>query len=300
MATHRNLFDRQGRELLWFFVLLALLVVLPTVGMFILLAKTMENERLVLRQRLEVIHEEQLTEAGERLAQYLANPIYPEIQSERTSRNHFTEWLKVSQADTLVLTDEEGSVRFPVKPQPTGYPVDWSEGERLEFQEQSFGEAVKFYRDAFTKAKKLSVKSQALQRVLRCLVKAGSPASTIGEIYQELEELGPSRDRLGHAILPYVQLYLLQHRENLTPELARHLEKRLLFQLEEVLELTTEQRSFILLRLSELGISCVVSHLAEEQSALKLPLHEFNGSVIQQNGSWMVAPPGKRSASLLF
>ena len=294
MATHSNLFARQGRELLWIFLLLALLVILPTIGMFVLLSKTVENERFAVRQRLVVIHKAQLTEAKEKLTQYLEQPSYPTIQSPPNSRRYFAEWLDASHADTLALLDSEGFVRFPRTPRSTTVTANWTEGEALEFQQRSFQEAINSYRQIFIQSNEPSVKAQALQRIIRCLVKGESTPPAIETVYRELEALGPTQDRLGHSLLPYTQLYLLQQRKTITFELALELESNLLLQLEENLTLTAEQRSFILLRLAELGISCSIPHLEKEKSASKHSFHEFDGPVTSINEGWMLTPPNQR------
>lgn len=290
MATHSHLFARQGRELLWIFVLLALLVILPTIGIFVLLSKTVENERFAVRQRLEVIHAAQLTKAKEKLTQYLEQPSYPTIQSPSNSRQYFVDWLDASHADSLVLLDSEGSVRFPQTPRPTINTTYWAEGERLEFQQRSFQKAAHFYRKIFTKTDEPSVKAQALQRILRCLVKGKSTPPAIEKVYRELEALDPAQDRLGHFLLPNAQLYLLQQHETITPELAQELENNLLLQLEKNLTLIAEQRSFISLRLAELGISCSVPHLAAEKSASQHSFREFDGPVISVKQGWLITP----------
>jgi len=243
-----------------------------------------------VRQRLEVIHAAQLTKAKEKLTQYLEQPSYPTIQSPSNSRQYFVDWLDASHADSLVLLDSEGSVRFPQTPRPTINTTYWAEGERLEFQQRSFQKAAHFYRKIFTKTDEPSVKAQALQRILRCLVKGKSTPPAIEKVYRELEALDPAQDRLGHFLLPNAQLYLLQQHETITPELAQELENNLLLQLEKNLTLIAEQRSFISLRLAELGISCSVPHLAAEKSASQHSFREFDGPVISVKQGWLITP----------
>ena len=297
MAIQQDLFSRQGRELLGLLTLLAMLVVLPTIGLFFLLTKAVENERFAVRQRLESIHREQLTAAEKGLTEYLTHPVYPKVTSKLSSRDFFVDWLTLTEAETLILLGEGNTALFPALPQIEETDINWTEGEKLEFREQNFTEAAAAYQELATLADDDAIRAKALQRTLRCLIKADSPVSEIENIYQQLEKLGSSHGRQGHLLFPNSQLLLLQNAKLFSPEWVDEITRLLVTQLQQNLAMPTEQRSFLQQRLSALGTEVSIPYLAEEQLAStwiqegKIQVSS-RPLLAQLEAGWSLSPPG--------
>lgn len=174
-----------GRLAQWWPVLLSLLVVLvPTVCVLWFMTEAVENRRLVIRRALA---DADFTVAQERLERYWeeqAAALEKGTEDGASGSIVFEKCVLEKRADSVACYDPAGRLVYPA---PATVPtaseaeesVDWSDVERLEYEERELDEAAAAYAtvaathgDPASDTFDANLSAQALQAQARCLAKA--------------------------------------------------------------------------------------------------------------------------------
>jgi nitrogen-specific signal transduction histidine kinase len=165
-----------GNQMRWVVLLLAVAVILPTVGLLWFISQVVNNERLAVRQKLTTVYKEQLekilhqTDAS--LSRYYELLNNKEIQAHPYRKKLFA--LGQNNLAGLIVYNANGQRVYPVLSSEIGDAVessaDFKDAWELEFANHEFSRAAEIYERKVTDADD-RVRLAALIGKSRCLSK---------------------------------------------------------------------------------------------------------------------------------
>ena len=178
--------DGGPNQMRWVVLLLAVAVVLPTVGLLWFISQVISNEKLAVRQKLITVYKEQLKKSlhkpDERLSGYYELLANEEIQAHPYREKLFA--LRPSNLAGLVVYNAEGQRIYPLLSLETASAVessaDFKDAWQLEFVEHKFSEAAEIY-DSRARYGNDRIRIAALIGKSRCLSKLGKLDEAVAE-----------------------------------------------------------------------------------------------------------------------
>lgn len=193
----RSLRYRTGRDLTaWPVLLLLLLVLVPTVCLFALMQRTIESERLAVRQRLADVYRSELESVRDRIDDAWRDRLaeLDELIANHPAAEAFAVAARGKLADGLIVLDSAGQPAYPTLAAGVNDTVEitdprWREGQALEFGQVDFGRAIDLYREvASAHADQPAIAARALVATTRCLVHLGKHDEAIDILLETLQE----------------------------------------------------------------------------------------------------------------
>ncbi len=143
--------DGGYNQMRWVVLLLAVAVILPTVGLLWFISQVISNERLAVRQKLITVYKEQLEknlhQPDRRLSLYYGLLDNKEIQAHPYRKKLFA--LEQNNFAGLVLYNAEGKLVYPLLSSEVDSTVessaDFKDVWELEFVEHKFAQAAEIY-----------------------------------------------------------------------------------------------------------------------------------------------------------
>jgi signal transduction histidine kinase len=140
-----------GNQMRWVILLLAVAVILPTVGLLWFISQVVNNERLAVRQKLTTIYKEQLEktlhQTDTRLSKYYELLDNKEFQAHPYRRKLLA--LGQNNFAGLIVYNAEGQRVYPLLSSEIGSTVESSaefkDAWELEFVERQFAQAAEIY-----------------------------------------------------------------------------------------------------------------------------------------------------------
>jgi len=178
--------DDGHNQMRWVVLLLAVAVILPTVGLLWFISQVVSNERLAVRQKLITVYKEQLEKILRQPDKRL--PEYYEILDDKEIQVHpYRKKLLALEQNNfagLIVYNTDGQCIYPLFYSEIGGGVessaDFKDAWELEFVEHQFSQAAEIYeREAMFGDDR--VRLAALIGKSRCLVKLGKPDEAIAE-----------------------------------------------------------------------------------------------------------------------
>jgi len=212
MKILRHLHPRYG-QFGWFVLLLAVVVILPTVCLLWFMSEVVKTERLVVRQRLVTPYENQLTEASAKAEEQWVE--YGKLLERRPSAHFYRQFVSAAvqnDCDALLVYDETGSRLYPaLSADASNRPSeDFADAWELEFIKQEYQQAA----DRYEEYSRISDDHGRLAACIgksRSLAKLGNLDEAIAECKQRaafspIAETGDSRSL---ALIASARLLLL-------------------------------------------------------------------------------------------
>jgi signal transduction histidine kinase len=173
-----------GNQMRWVVLLLAVAVILPTVGLLWFISQVVSNERLAVRQKLTTIYKEQLEktlrQADTKLSQYYELLDNKEIQVHPYRKKLFA--AGQNNFAGLIVYNAKGQRVYPLLSSEIGSAVessaDFKDAWELEFVEHQFSRAVEIYEQKAMNADD-RLRLTALIGKSRCLAKLEKPDEAI-------------------------------------------------------------------------------------------------------------------------
>jgi nitrogen-specific signal transduction histidine kinase len=165
-----------SNQMRWVVLLLAVAVILPTVGLLWFISQVVSNERLAVRQKLTTIYKERLEktlhQTNMRFSAYYELWNDKEFQSRLLRQQLLV--LRQSHLAGLIIYDANGQCLYPSLSSEIGETVessaDFKDAWDLEFVEHQFSQAAEIYKRKATDADE-RVRMTALIGQSRCLAK---------------------------------------------------------------------------------------------------------------------------------
>lgn len=210
------------------FLLLALTVVVPSVGLLWFMARTVENERLAVRQRLADAYRAQLGAVRTRLESGWASRLerIREMCGDGRPAERFAAIARSGLADAAIMLGDHGVPAYPmVKRRAGAAPLaaitrdpGWTRARALEFAEKKPGAAAVAYADLARASSATHAAAYALLAQARCLAKAGDTAAASAVLIERLlhPRYRDAQDPTGRLLAPAAMLRILE----LTPAAA--------------------------------------------------------------------------------
>ena len=176
--------DGGYNQMRWVVLLLAVAVILPTVGLLWFISQVVNNERLAVRQKLTTIYKEQLEktlhQTDTRLSKYYELLDNKEFQAHPYRKKLLA--LGQNNLGGLIVYNAKGQRVYPLLSSEIGSAVESSADSKdaweLEFVEHQFSQAAEIYeRKAMNAADRLRL--AALIGKSRCLAKLEKPDEAI-------------------------------------------------------------------------------------------------------------------------
>lgn len=260
-AVFRNIARRVGRARgAGLTVLVALVVLAPSIGLLWFMNRAVRNERLAVRQKLVEAYRGHLAPARERSEAHwrqIADVV--EDQLDRLpAAAFFAEQVRAGLADAVVCFDAAGQVAYPNSVLPARFEVaegPWLEAQALE-RSNPDAAAVAFARLA-EQATEANRAARALQAQARCLARAGKQAEAVELLAVTLagESYRQATDSQGRLLVASAELMALELMPTGTPERARSVLERLTQRLQDYsnTNLASPQRRFLMREAQRLG-----------------------------------------------
>ncbi len=182
-----------NRGLFGVLLLLLIVVAVPTAGVLWFMSVAMRNERLAVRQTLTAAYQAQLATFNQQLHGIWEKKEAALVSVDPSKRagELFAELIRADVADSVVLSDAEGTRRYPADPEPQSFASAFDSPEWLEAQELEFGQlrhvaAANLYGRIAREASDVNDAARALQAQARCLGKAGRKESAVGILTEKL------------------------------------------------------------------------------------------------------------------
>lgn len=308
--------DTGRSQRLWpVFVMLIAIAALPTAGVLWFMSQAMQNERLVVEQRLKDVYRSRLKTAADRIRTLWRDKSVRLLESDRQGNESeaFADLIKSDQADS-VLFYRNGVLVYPrlaagsnARPEPD--TRSWREARSLEFGANSQKAAANAYAEIARKASSDRESAMALTAQARCLNKAGREAEAIDLLNKKL---GASRyfkvtDGSGRSVQANAMLFALQ----LMKDPSRPAFRKTAVELAERLndyrdaQIPSAQRRFLMRQLQSLWPECPQFPTlgAEELAAefARLPVDRFISGQVQPAGIknvWAYRVPDGSMAAL--
>jgi signal transduction histidine kinase len=176
--------DGGSNQMRWVVLLLAVAVILPTVGLLWFISQVVNNERLAVRQKLVTVYREQLQKTlhlpDKRLSKYCELLDSREIQSHPYRKKLFA--VGQNSLAGLIVYNVEGQRIYPSVSSEIGGAVessaDFKDAWELEFVEHKFAQAAEIYDWKATNADD-RLRLAALIGKSRCLAKLEKPDEAV-------------------------------------------------------------------------------------------------------------------------
>ena len=228
-----------GHDSSWpVFVLLLIVVLVPTVGVLWFMGQAVENEQLAVRQQLRDVYQARLLDYRQQLQhhwQTVSNELGArdgELDPAAAERQ-FARAIRSDAADSVVVYGRD-RILYP-EPLWVGElddPPDraWLRAERLESTGR-YAAASEVYAQIAATSTDPHWTARALLAQARCSVQMEKPKEAIELLVDRLgrPQLATARDAQGRLIAPNARLRALQLMDDATPraqEIARHLADR--------------------------------------------------------------------------
>jgi len=317
MAVRRSRMGAGHSRELWPVLLLLLsAVIVPTACVLWFMTQAMRNERLAVRQKLEVIYRRQLVTVREQLDDYWARKLagLAEVDPETPAPEAFARLVNAGVADSVVLCDGAGRLRYPDLPEPGAEveSAEWQRAEQLEYGEAKPAEAAAIYAGISRQADhadNANLAARALIAQARCLAKSGQREAAVNLLIHTLADpkYRNATDPLGRLIVPNVWLYALELiGEASRPEFGRtaeRLRQRLVDYRDPALPAT--QRRFLMEQLTKilpaeprfptLDAEILAADYVETRSPPPRAAHLVRSSM---DKVWQLASPGRTVVAL--
>lgn len=209
----------RNRQLWPVLLLLLIAVVVPTAGLLWFMSQAMRNERLAVRQKLEDAYRAQLLSVQGRLDDYWNDKAakLTDVDPDVRPTEMFARLVRANVADTVILRDATGRVRYPVfthaaaSTQPAATEA-WLEAARLEYDQADPAAAAVAYAKIAKLAPDADIAARALQSQARCLANAGRTKQAREILTRMLADVRyqAAADTHGRLILPDAQLRAIQ------------------------------------------------------------------------------------------
>ncbi len=207
----------------WLVLLLALVVLAPSICLLWFMNQAVQNERLAVRQKLVDAYRGHLTLAQEQLeARWKTNAAELDAEAKIIpAAMLFAQQVRAGSADALICFDAAGKIAYPdLPPQPKHEVRDaaWAQAERVEFIDptNAAGEFARIGEGATN----VDLAARALQAQARCLVRAGQKEAAISLLLGPLSEarFRTATDFEGRLVAPNAQLMALELLKGSAPE----------------------------------------------------------------------------------
>jgi signal transduction histidine kinase len=171
-------------QMRWVVLLLAVAVILPTVGLLWFISQVVNNERLAVHQKLTTIYKEQLEKAIHQTETRLSGYYQLLDDKEFQARLLRQKLLVLGQNNSagLIIYDANGRRLYPLVSSEVSDAVessaDFKDAWELEFVEHQFSQAAEIYQRKAADADE-SVRLAALIGQSRCLAKLEKPDEAI-------------------------------------------------------------------------------------------------------------------------
>jgi signal transduction histidine kinase len=201
------------------FILLLAVVALPTAGVLYFMNRAMQNERLVVRQRLSEAYDSQLKTAAGKIQSSWQNTLafLVNAKKEKSIPEAFASLAKAGRVDSVLFYDK-GRLIYPAVaaiPRVSAEPATplWLEARSLEFAKNSPKEAAQAYAGIARKSSAIQESAMALMAQARCLNKAGRQAEAVEVLIRNFGSGSRYRnvaDAQSRSVAPNALLFALQ------------------------------------------------------------------------------------------
>jgi len=311
----RKIAAGHGQRLWPAFALLGAVVVLPTAGVFWFMNQAMQNEQLVIRQRLADLYRSQLRNAADQIQIAFAKKFE---FLDHTVRQHpapesFSLLADAGEVDAVLIYDN-GKLKYP-EPIPfhrlSAEPQTprWQEARRLEFGKNDFNAAARAYAVIVRQSADARERALALVGEARCLNKSGKKSKAIEVLVHSPADAAyrDAKDAQGRSIALNAQLFALQLMKDPRHPLFQETAKLLVEQLNDYrgTPVSSSQRRFLIGQVRSLWPDCpenatfAAEELAASFAGLRAP--QLIPGRIQPAGIkdvWAYSNPGKSYIAL--
>ena len=248
------------------FVMLVAIVALPTAGVLWFMNQAMQNERLVVEQRLKDVYQSRLKVAAGRIqASWNEKSAHLLETGHKDSKTEaFAELVKTGQVDSalfyrngrLVYPKAEANSDILKEPETQS----WQDARNLEFTGNSPTAAAEIYEEIARRSAAVQESAMALMAEARCLNKAGQQAEAIDLLTRKLSapRFLNAEDAQGRLIQPNALLFALQLMKDPSHPLFQKTAAVLVERLDDYRDpaLRSTQRRFLMEQLQSLWPSC--------------------------------------------
>lgn len=232
LSRPKNQFDVSHGQGSWLTLVLLFVVLVPAIGLLWFLNEAVQNEQLVVRQKLIDAYRAQLVGAQERLETGWQNQADQLARAADTMppAQLFASLVRTGAADAVVCFDAAGAVRYPDAGDAPDYErptAAWVAARDRELSDpvaaaQVFGRLAAESTDA-------TFAARALQAQARCLVRAGDATAALTVLTGTMQEprFREARDTQGRLLAPNADLLALELAGEVQPDAARAARERL-------------------------------------------------------------------------
>jgi signal transduction histidine kinase len=205
--------------------MLMLVVIIPTVCLLWFVSEAVRNERMAVRQQLTELYQSQLESLPPILQDYWEQRIdrLSAVNPDMSPGERFNKIIGSGLSDSIILFDDMGELLYPCEVEPLEKDLsdfdEWNRAESLEFRKKDDLAAAELYANIAGKSENINIKARALQRQIRCLIKAGKKDAAVNIVASVLSkpEYNEARDNNGRLIVPDTQLFVLQSIKESSP-----------------------------------------------------------------------------------
>lgn len=258
--------------------MLMLVVIIPTVCLLWFVSEAVRNERMAVRQKLTELYQSQLESLPLELQTFWEQKIerLSTIDPGMSPGERFNKIIESGLFNSVILYDSKGELLYPCEVEPPDIDADFGEAEGLEFRKKDYLAAAKLYADIAGRSEDINLKARALQRQVRCLIKAGEKDGAVDIVTSILskQEYNEARDNNGRLIVPDARLFVLQSIKESSP-IFRSVLENLVARVKDYTQpvMPSSQRIFLMRALKEIESSIEFSTLDAEELASSSRLH---------------------------
>ena len=209
------------RQRIWPSLLLLLVaVIVPTACVLWFMSEAMRNERLAVRQKLTAVYQGQLLAIERRLQSFwqAKEAALASVDAGAAASEIFARLVRTGVADSVIVYDSSGQVRYPADPKLYANNIGADESEawlgawQLEFERTDILAAASVYAEVARDTVDMSLAARALRAQARCLVKADQVPWAVKILTSDLADpkYRNATDTRGSLIVPNGQLLALQ------------------------------------------------------------------------------------------
>lgn len=268
----------QSKELWPVIILLSLIVIVPTIGLLWFMTKAVQNERIVVRQKVSDIYKSYLKNVKADIDDFWKNKISAIAKGKKniTAGDHFAYFIKNEFADSVIIYDNKGQLLYPagsnVKDLDEFKFEKIIQTKTLEYTNPKPEETAAIYAEISENSKNINLKAQALQGQIRSLIKGGQIKKALHIITNEFNNIKycNALDSNGRLILPNIQLLALQLMDP-AEKAYQTTKEKLLEQVRDYSNklLSSSQRCFLMQQLKEIDSNIKFPTFAAEELALE-------------------------------
>jgi signal transduction histidine kinase len=242
----------------WLMLLLLLVVLVPSACLLWFMNRSVENERLAIREKMTEVYRGHAALAQERLEAYWTQ-LEADLKAQMNPgpQQLFAQVLSNDLADAVICFDDRGKATYPNSPQPTNTVAQgtaWAEAEGIEVTDA--GSAAEAYARIAAAGTNAGIQARALLAQARSLRKAGREAESLPVLLRLASDARYEHavDLQGRLLVPNVELMILQTLQRNTGSEAaavfNQLKRRLLDYSDP--RLSASQRRFLIRELQKL------------------------------------------------